>query len=258
MSASELETVLVERRGPLTIVTLDRPGRRNGMTVPMCQALHARLGEIADSDARVMILRGAGEDFSVGADIDDRPVERAGRALLDLVGSAFASASRLHALPQVTIAAVDGACAGGALGWAAACDLRLASTRSRFATAFLKVGASGDMGLIWSLTHMLGTARARELMLMPEKIDAQRALTLGLVTRLYEPDMLHAAVLAEAERLAAAPAFPLRMMKANLLAAETLPYDAYLEVETARMMAVAEGGALSRGFADFRAARKAD
>jgi 2-(1,2-epoxy-1,2-dihydrophenyl)acetyl-CoA isomerase len=258
MMAPSDDTVLVERRDAVAIVTLDRPTRRNGMTVAMCRALHARLGEIGDSDVRVVILRGAGSDFSVGADIDDRPPDREGRALLDFVGSAFESATRLHHLPQVTIAAIDGACAGGAFGWAAACDLRLASTRARFATAFLKVGASGDMALIWSLTRTLGAARARELMLMPEKIGAEHALALGLVTRLHEPDALHAAALAEAERLAAAPAFALRMMKANLLSAETLPYDAYVEIEKARMVAVAEGGSVRRGFADFRAARAAD
>jgi 2-(1,2-epoxy-1,2-dihydrophenyl)acetyl-CoA isomerase len=247
--------IRVEHRDGIAIVTLDRPARRNAMTVPMCIKMHAALQAIAQSDARVVLIHGQGGDFCVGADIDAPKVEREGKSLMEATGLAFESAKTLHAMPQVTIAAIDGGCAGGGFGWAAACDLRFASTRAKFATAFFAIGGSGDMGLIWSLTRIAGQARAREMMLFPEKFGAAQALAWNIVTRVYEPEALFEESLAAAQRLAAAPAFSLRMMKANLLSAETLPFDAYADIETARMMAISEGGALREGFAAFRAAR---
>lgn len=120
------------------------------------------------------------------------------------------------------------------MGWAAACDFRFASDRARFSTAFLKVGVSGDMGLAWCLLRLLGAARARELLLFPEKITAVQALDLGLVTRLFGAEALHASVLALAEELAARNPIALRMMKANLVSAEQLGLREYIEIESAR------------------------
>ena len=120
------------------------------------------------------------------------------------------------------------------MGWACACDLRFASEQARFSTAFLKVGVPGDMGLAWSLARVVGGARARELLLFPEKITAQQALQFGLVTRLFAADVLHASSLALAQELAARNPFALRMMKANLVSAETLQMSDYIEIESAR------------------------
>lgn len=247
--------IIVEHLDGIVTVTLNRPSRRNAMTVPMCIEMHAALRVIAVSDAKVVLIQGKGSDFCVGADIDGSKVEREGRSLMEATGLAFESAKTLHAMPQVTIAAIDGGCAGGGFGWAAACDLRFASSRAKFSTAFLPIGGSGDMGLIWSLTRIVGPARAREMMLFSEKLDAAQALDWNVVTRVFEPDRLIEESLAAARQLAAAPAFSLRMIKANVLSAEALPFDAYADIETMRMAAVAEGGALREGFAAFRAGR---
>lgn len=236
--------LLVEQADGIALLTLNRPSRRNAVTVRMCDLLFEALQRIARSDASVLILRGAGSDFSVGADFDVAPAAPDPRPALERHGDAYQAATLLHTMPQVTIAAIDGGCAGAAMGWACACDLRFASDRARFNTGFLSVGASGDMGLAWSLLRILGGARARELLLFPEKIDAGRALSLGLVTRMFAADMLFAQTRAAAETLAAAPAFSLRTMKANLVSAEILPMREYVELETARHLHVAAGGAL--------------
>lgn len=228
-------TVLVERDDALALVTLNRPDRRNGATVEMCEALYGALREIAASEARVVVVRGAGEHFCVGADITASASEASPPGAEEL-GQIHHASTILHTMPQVTIAAIDGGCAGAGLGWAAACDLRFASTRARFSTAFLNVGVSGDMGLAWSLTRIVGPARARELLFFGEKFDAETALDFGLVTRLFDPEVLYDEVLMLGRQLCDRDAFALRMMKANCLSAEELAIGEFIDIETARQL----------------------
>ena len=233
--------VLTRLAGGVATVVLNRPERRNGVTVGLCIALHEALLAVAESEARVVILRGAGNDFCVGADLggtgedsDDFDPAR--------LRAAYHASTLLHTMPQVTIAAIDGGCAGAGMGWAMACDLRLASDRARFNTAFLSVGVPGDMGLGWSLAQAIGGARARELMFFPGRIAAERALELGLVSRLLPAEVLHDQAFATAQELAARDPLALRLMKANAVSAETLPIAAYVEVETERHMEAASRG----------------
>jgi len=248
-------SVLVEDRGPVLIVTLSRPGRRNGVTIEMCEELYEALRPLPASNASVVVLRGAGNDFSVGADLTGDPTV-SGPPTLERMGPAYHAATLLHTMPQVTMAAIDGGCAGAALGWACACDFRFASDRARFATGFLKVGVSGDMGLAWSLVRIVGGARARELLFFPEKITAQEALSVGLVTRLFSADTLHDDVLALADELARYPAFPLRMIKANVLSAERMDIEEYIEVESARHLHTAASPSMLDGIEAFARARE--
>lgn len=246
MKASDTSVVLVERRGALAIVTLNRPGRRNGVTIDMCERLYEILLSLASTDARVVVLRGAGSDFSVGADLDGHS-ETTAFPTLERLGHVYHAATLLHAMPQVTIAAIDGGCAGASMGWACACDLRFASDRAKFSTGFLKLGVSGDMGLAWSLSRIVGGARARELLFFPERITVQQALNFGLITRLFPAEALHESVIALAEELAARNPFALRMMKANLVSAETLEVRDYIEIESARHLHSMAGSSFGEG-----------
>ena len=234
--------VVVEHRDGVATIYLNRPNRRNAVTTEMCMALHAALGAVATSDARVVILRGAGDHFSVGADLgggagSDGPAIHAMPPYSEMA-PIYHAATLLHEMPQVTIAAIDGGCAGAALGWACACDLRLASERARFATGFINVGVAGDMGLAWSLTRIVGAARARELMFLSEKLSAQTALGYGLVNRVLPADKLQPAVADMAAGLCAKAPLALATMKANLVSAETLDLRAYIEIESARHLNV--------------------
>ena len=92
-------------------------------------------------------------------------------------------------MPAVTIAAINGACAGAGFGWACACDFRFATASARFNTAFLEVGIAGDMGGPWTLARIVGPAVARELYMLPTKIDAAEALRIGLVSRVFDDDV---------------------------------------------------------------------
>lgn len=233
MQSSE-PLVITSQAGGVATVVLNRPERRNGVTVGLCIALHEALLEVAESNARVVVLRGAGSDFCVGADMgggdaaDNRDFDP------QRLRAAYHASTLLHTMPQVTIAAIDGGCAGAGMGWAMACDLRLASDRARFNTAFLSVGVPGDMGLGWSLAQIVGGARARELMFFPGRITAERALSLGLVSRLLPAEVLHDEALATARELAGRDPLALRLMKANAISAESLSIGDYIEVETER------------------------
>lgn len=231
-----MPVVLTERQSALAIVTLNRPEQRNGVTLGLCVGLYDALTEIAASDARVVILRGAGNDFCVGADLAGaRASEDVARPSgFDDQAPIYNASLLLHSMPQVTIAAIDGGCAGAGMGWAAACDFRFASFEARFATAFLNVATSGDMGLIWSLTRILGGTRAREMLLFPDKLTGEQALALGFVTRLFAREHLHDEAQKLARQLCDHDALALGMMKANLVSAETLPLAEYIQIETAR------------------------
>ena len=235
--------VRVEQSGGIATVTLDRPGRRNGVTVQMCADLHRALRDLSTREARVVILRGAGTDFSVGADLGGSPdTSRPGYGDLAPV---YHASTILHAMPQVTIAAIDGGCAGAAMGWAAACDFRFATPEARFNTAFMNLGLSGDMGLPWTLSRLLGNAQARELLLLPDKLTGEDALRLGLVSRLFAREVLHTETVAIAERLAAYDPLALRTMKANLLSAERMDFHEYMELESARHLHLANQAGLA-------------
>ena len=228
--------VLIERQDAITVLTLNRPERRNGITVPLCREFYRAVQEVAASDARVVVLRGAGQDFCVGADIGGAGGSGEGPPTAESLGRIHQAATVLHTMPQVTIAAIDGGCAGAGLGWAAACDFRFATPEARFNTAFLAVGVSSDMGPPWFLTRIVGGARAREMLFFPAKLTGEQALEIDLVTRLFPRATLHDEVLALAGQLAEREPYALRMMKANVLSAEELPIGEFIEIETARQI----------------------
>lgn len=251
------EIVTYQQAAGLGVITLNRPESRNGVTEQLLRALHETVRTVALGDARVVILRGAGRDFCVGADIKAALAGRGDKEppRYEDLAHAYQVSAILHQMPQVTVAAIDGGCAGAGLGWAAACDLRFAANRAVFATAFLKVGATGDMGTAWFLNRIVGPAKARELMFVGAKFDASQAERIGFVNGLFDAADLHAEVEALAAGIAGAPAATLRLMKANFISAETLPLDQYIELETARHTHIAQGPALLEGFASFMAER---
>lgn len=223
-------------------VTLDNPGRRNAVSAAIFDELRSVIGTLAGSpEVRVVILSGAGSDFSVGADLA-APVEsrtlRGESVPEDTARLRQVSATLLefHQMPQVTIAAIDGACAGAGLSLAAAADFRVASERAVFNTAFLNAGLSGDLGGIWLFTNMLGAARARELFLTPNKLTAAEAHRIGLVNSVASAQSLQDAAQELAHRIASSAPLALRSMKQNLLQSAVTPLSDYLVAEADRMV----------------------
>lgn len=251
-------TVLLSRDGAVVTVTLNRPDRRNGLAGDMLERLFDTLQTIArDSGVAVVLLRGAGEHFCVGADIKAFPDGVKGKTDFAKVARLYHVSTLLHEMPQVTIAAIDGSCAGAGLGWAAACDFRFCSDRAVFSTAFLKVGVAGDMGSAWSLVQATGPARARELMFFPDKFGPAKALAYGLVTRVFPADALHAQSAALAGELAGRSRLALTAMKANFLSVERAQgLRDYIDIEGARHTHVVQSDETTASFRAFADAAK--
>jgi 2-(1,2-epoxy-1,2-dihydrophenyl)acetyl-CoA isomerase len=230
--SQQFETILYEKTGHVATLTMNRPDRLNGMTTKMLREAHeCLLAATLDRDLKVLVLTGAGKAFCPGADLQ---LTAAG-ADADERSSTddFRVPLLLHTMPAVTIAAINGACAGAGLGWALACDLRYATPLARFNTAFLDVGVAGDMGGPWSLPRIVGAAKARELYFMPDKFDAAEAARIGLVSKVFPDEAFRADVGAVVTRISEAAPIALRTMKAHFVDAERMDFAAYIELETA-------------------------
>ena len=226
------ETITYESSDGVGTIALNRPERLNGITNQMMRDLYDVLSALpADHRTRVVVLTGTGKGFCPGADLQHYS---SGAGEEPLSPEHFQLTAMLHELPQVTVAAVNGACAGAGLGWAAACDLRYAAESANFNSAFLGVGISGDMAGPWLLPRILGASKARELMLMPGKFDAREAERIGLVSKTFPDDSFRSEVAAIVQRLAKSAPLAMRAMKQNFIAGESLSLREYIRIETER------------------------
>jgi 2-(1,2-epoxy-1,2-dihydrophenyl)acetyl-CoA isomerase len=254
------QVVRSARRGGVVTITLDRPDRLNAMDAALLDGLLAAVeGAMSDPCVRVVVLTGAGRAFCVGGDLqgfaagvlDDAPVAtRVGQ-----LRRWMRVCELLRAGPAVTVAAVNGACAGAGLSLALACDLRLASATAVFRTAFLGAGLSGDFGGTWSLSRLLGEARAKELYLLDEKVPAGEALRLGLVTRVFAAEEFAASVDEVVEALAGRAPLALRGIKENLTDAARLSFAEACDSEAARHVACSLSTDAAEAAAAFLARR---
>lgn len=229
---SDYQTILYHRQGAVAHILFNRPHARNSLTDQTSAEFTDAVARVADDPSvRVLLIRGNGKDFCPGADV------KAYHQDLD-VGAGkpedFRASILLHEMPAVTVAAIQGGCAGAGFGYACACDIRVADDSARFNTAFLDVGVAGDMGLPWSLPRLVGAGRARELSFLPRKFDAQEAFAIGLVARLYPAASFDAEVEAIIDRLAGMAPLAISSLKAHYLAAEKMELPDYIKLETER------------------------
>ncbi|MEI6417830.1 MAG: enoyl-CoA hydratase-related protein [Sphingomonadales bacterium] len=209
--------------GVLTL-TLNRPAARNALSRAMLDEL-ARLLAAAEADNEIgaIVITGAGGAFCAGGDVKGMAARNASGepepidlAIARQRRSQRDTAGRLHAMPKPTIAAIPGPAAGAGLSLALACDLRVMADTAFMTSAFAKVGFSGDYGGTYFLTKLVGAAKAREIYLLSDRVDAAEALRLGLANRVVAADALAAEAHALALRLANGPRIAYRYMKENL------------------------------------------
>lgn len=212
----ELESITVERSDGVVTITLRRPHKKNAADAAMWNELLAEFRSIAgSSNDRAVVITGAGGNFCSGADLwqggaaDDGPPRHQLSAMRHIADVCLA----LHRIPQPTVAKVRGVAVGAGLNLALSCDLIVASENARFSEIFAKRGLSLDFGGSWLLPRLVGMHRAKELALLAEIIDAERAADMGLVNRVLPDDELDAFVDDWAARLAGGPPIALAMSK---------------------------------------------
>jgi enoyl-CoA hydratase/carnithine racemase len=189
----------VERRGDAVLVGFSRPDKRNAIDLATTEALHQVLTDYARERAVLILHSTTPGMFVAGADIGELVARDADDALMGINTRLF---ERLEAHRWPTIAAVDGAALGGGCELAMACDLRIASTRARFAQPELNLGILAGAGANWRLAQLVGTAQARRMLYLGETLDAAGALAAGLVDAVEETDALLDAALAMAAEIA--------------------------------------------------------
>jgi 2-(1,2-epoxy-1,2-dihydrophenyl)acetyl-CoA isomerase len=229
------EIVLQHLDHGLLTITMNRPDRRNALNVELTTGLiDAARRATEDHAVRAVLLKGAGGTFCVGGDVKSMAEGRTPlpyEARMATLRSRMEVSRMLHEMPKPVVAQVDGAAAGAGLSIALACDLRVAGESAKITTAFAKVGLSGDFGGTYFLTHLLGSAKARELYLTSPVLTAREALALGMVTRVVPDAEVDAAAHELAMSLAQGPTVTLGYIKKNINNAEHLSLEACFDAE---------------------------
>jgi 2-(1,2-epoxy-1,2-dihydrophenyl)acetyl-CoA isomerase len=243
----------------VAVLVLDRPSRRNALTPGMVGGLGRVLAAVeGDDEVGAVVLTGAGGAFCAGGDV--KAMAEAGEwsaaALVERQRrDQRAVCGRIWRMPKPVLAALPGPAAGAGFGIALACDLRYSTSSALLTTAFAKVGLSGDYGVAWFLTRLVGTARARELLYFSDRLDAAAALELGLVNAVLPDEQLLPAVLDRARSLAAGPRVALGLMKTNLAVALSADLESAMDVEVAHhtaSKATADHAEAARAFVERR------
>ena len=238
------ESVLYRRHDSIVTLTLNRPETLNAMNEPMMGEMERILIELeADTAVRAVILTGAGRAFSSGGDQKRRPGEGQqsffdgdlGGALIERLNRCIL---RMQRLEKPIIGSINGVAAGAGLNIALATDLRIAADTARFGEIFARVGLVPDGGGTYFLPRLVGTAKAMEMILLADIIDAQEALRIGLVNLVVPAEQLENETLKLAERLAQGPTVAYGLAKTGLYQGLGMSLEDVLNME-ARNQAIA-------------------
>jgi 2-(1,2-epoxy-1,2-dihydrophenyl)acetyl-CoA isomerase len=218
----------------IATLTLNRPENLNALSDGIRHGLLDALERLgADPSIGCIILTGAGRGFCAGGDVKTMGGRSA--KVFEERAAGIANSGRvamlIHTTPKPVIGMINGVAVGAGLGMAGACDIRIAGRSARFGAGFIKIGLSGDWGTTWSLTQLVGSAKARELMFTGDMIDAEEASRIGLVNKVVDDAELLTTTMAMARRIASMPHLALGYTKRNLGAAETADFAASLDME---------------------------
>lgn len=246
-----METLLLTDAAGVRTITLNRPEAMNSVDERVTTELQDVLKKTErDRSVRCLVLTGAGKAFCAGQDLKSVQ-ERAGNAPIDFAETLRRRYNpiiqKLRTIEIPVLASVNGVAAGAGWSLALACDLRIASKTARFVGAFSKIGLVPDSGMTWTLTRLVGPARAAEIAMFGDPISAEQALAWGLVNWLVEPEALAVQTQELATRLARSATRGLGLTKRALNAGLTnsledqLNYEADLQGVAGRTLDHAEG-----------------
>ncbi|MGN1285631.1 enoyl-CoA hydratase [Bradyrhizobium sp. CCBAU 53421] len=219
-------------RDRVAVITLNRPDARNSLSDTLTPALRTMIRTCGENpEVGVLLVTGAGKAFCAGGNVKGMGANRDPKKLemsyedkvADLQERQRLLTGALASVRKPTIAALPGPAVGAGLAIAMACDIRIAAQSAFISTGYLRVALSGDYGMAWLLTRLVGTSRARELMFTSEKVDAARCEQIGLVNRVVPDETLQDEAFALAKSIAEGPTLALRYMKDNL--DEALQFD---------------------------------
>jgi 2-(1,2-epoxy-1,2-dihydrophenyl)acetyl-CoA isomerase len=231
------ETLIARENGIVT-VTFNRPEKKNALTGANWADLDRVTSEVfANPDDRVLVLKGAGDDFSAGADLSgglgtsQSGGEGEAPMILAEMRNVGEIVNRIHRMAKPTLAVVDGVCVGVAFGLALACDLVIASDRARFGAVFAKRGLALDGGLSWSLPRAVGMRRAKQMAFFGEMVSGPEALECGMINACVPANDLHALGDEWAARLAISATTALGLIKRQMDASSSIPMEKAVEDE---------------------------
>ncbi len=208
------KNITIEKDGLTAIVTIDRPDAMNALNGETMEELIHAMKEIeADDEVGAVVLTGAGKAFVAGADIAELS-KRGGMEAREAWRLGQTAFSVIENLSKPVIAAVNGFALGGGLEIAMACDIRIASTKAKMGHPEVKLGVTPGFAGTQRLPRLVGFGRAKELILLGDPIDAQTALSYGLVNKVVEPDELMGAAKAMAEKIASRGPAAIALVKA--------------------------------------------
>lgn len=256
----EFETILLEIKEGVARLTLNRPDRLNSFTVQMHDEVSRALESISKSDARVLVLTGAGRGFCAGQDLSDRAVAPGGEGV-DLGESLEKRYNplvrRLASLEMPVICAVNGVAAGAGANIALACDIVIAARSAKFIQSFANIGLIPDSGGTWTLPRLAGQARALGLTLTGEPLSAERAEAWGMVWKCVDDDKLVEEANALAAKFAAAPTKGLAATKKLIREGATRGFSEQLDAERDAQRALGRTHDYKEGVAAFTEKRPA-
>ena len=253
----DYEHLRVERSAAgVATVTLARPDRLNALSARTVDELRSAVEEAGASGARCLLLAGEGRGFSSGADL------ASGGGLPDDVGASLEKhfnplLEALFELPIPVVAAVNGPCAGAGCSLALAADLVVAGRSAYFLQAFVNIGLIPDAGATWLLPRLAGRARAMEMMMLGERIPAERALEWGLISRVVDDEALQPEAMALATRLAQGPTVALGLIRRLAREAGHLPLSEALAAERVAQREAGRSEDFKAGVAAFLQKRQA-
>ena len=253
------QNILFSSDAGIARITLNRPDRLNSFTDAMHAELRDALAKVkGDASVRVLLLTGAGRGFCAGQDLSEREVPP-GAEPVD-IGATIERNYKplvitLRSLPFPVVCSVNGVAAGAGANVALACDIVVAAKSAFFIQAFCKIGLLPDAGGTFFLPRLVGTARARGLALLGDRLSGEQAAEWGLIWKCVEDTELSATVEALLEQLASAPTRALAATKEALDAAAGNTLKAQLDVERDHQQALGRSADFQEGVAAFRAKR---
>jgi enoyl-CoA hydratase len=245
------------KEGPVSVIQINRPQKKNSLNTELRHEMEEVLKEIANDRAiRAVVLTGGEEIFCAGADISEIEGTASAEAAYQHAREFQILFEQLEALPQPVIAAVSGYALGGGCELALACDFRIASDTARFGLPEIKIGAFPGGGGTQRLPRLIGTAKAKEMILIGDPITAEQALAVGLVMKVTPKAKLMEEANAFAARLASLPRLALQASKMLINRSQEMDLASGLELEARSFGALAHTHDLAEGTKAFMEKRK--